>query len=271
MAAYKSRVLYEKFKHHLRPMSHYAMGHLPTWGRLVTKLHVGALGNLFTQTPGLRHVVRAMAGVDQRRPMPKFRKGASARKDAAREIARREPQGKPVAIWADSFSDAFEGNQLLGLVATLISAGYAPRMIEQDACCGLTWITTGQLDGAKAHLRKALDVLYPIAKAGTPIVGMEPSCMAVWRSDAGELLEGDERVAEVAHATHTGRTAGQDRRMQLRPVGPHDRRPAALPPVAWCSVGLPTRSCWNAPAPRWSPAVAAGWPATSVWRRAITR
>ncbi|CEG99349.1 FAD-binding and (Fe-S)-binding domain-containing protein [Propionibacterium freudenreichii] len=213
MAAYKSRVLYEKFKHHLRPMSHYAMGHLPTWGRLVTKLHVGALGNLFTQTPGLRHVVRAMAGVDQRRPMPKFRKGASARKDAAREIARREPQGKPVAIWADSFSDAFEGNQLLGLVATLISAGYAPRMIEQDACCGLTWITTGQLDGAKAHLRKALDVLYPIAKAGTPIVGMEPSCMAVWRSDAGELLEGDERVAEVAHATHTlaellGKTEG---------------------------------------------------------------
>lgn len=203
MAAYKSRVLYERFKHRLRPMSHYAMGHLPTWGRLVTMLHVGALGNLFTQTPGLRNVVKALAGVDQRRPMPKFRKGSSARRDAAREVSRRKPQGKPVAIWVDSFSDAFEGDQMLGLVATLISAGYQPKVIEQNACCGLTWITTGQLDGAKAHLRNALDVLHPIAAAGIPIVGMEPSCMAVWRSDAGELLEDDARVPVVAKATHT--------------------------------------------------------------------
>nr|WP_091969576.1 FAD-binding and (Fe-S)-binding domain-containing protein [Propionibacterium cyclohexanicum] len=203
MAAYKSRVLFERFRHRLRPLSHYAMGKLPTWGRLVTSLRVGALGNVFTQTPGLRAMVKTVAGVDLRRPMPRFRRGASARTEAAKQLRRRPAEGRPVAIWVDSFSDAFEGGQILGLVATLVSAGFAPQIIEQDACCGLTWITTGQLDGARHHLRHALDVLTPIAESGTPIVGMEPSCMAVWRSDAAELLEGDSRVATVAHATRT--------------------------------------------------------------------
>ena len=206
MAAYKSRVLYERFKHRFwaSPRSHLAMGWLPTWGRLVTRLHAGAVGNFFLQTPGLRHLVRWLAWVDQRRPMPRFRTGGSARSEAAASLrARRQDEGRPVAIWVDSFSDAFEGNQAMGLVQTLVAAGYAPQVIEQDACCGLTWITTGQLEGARRHLRHALEVLYPIAAQGIPIVGLEPSCMAVWRSDAAELLDGDERVEVVTGAVST--------------------------------------------------------------------
>ncbi len=216
MAAYKSRVLYEKFRHRFwaRPRSHFAMGRLPTWGRLVTGLHAGAIGNFFLQTPGLRHLVRWFAWVDQRRPMPRFRTGGSARSEIAAGLRRRSgtaagsrgrpaAQSRPVAVWIDSFSDAFEGGQATGLVRTLLAAGYEPQVVEQGACCGLTWITTGQLDGARTHLRHALEALYPIAARGIPIVGLEPSCMAVWRSDASELLAGDERVGVVAGAMST--------------------------------------------------------------------
>ena len=38
---------------------------------------------------------------------------------------------------------------------------------------------------------------------GIPVVGTEPSCLAVWRSDALELLADDPRVAEVARQTFT--------------------------------------------------------------------
>ena len=77
----------------------------------------------------------------------------------------------------------------------------------------MTWISTGQLDGARRQLRTALDVLHPHVAAGTPIVGLEPSCTAVWRSDAPELLPDDPRVAEVARGVFTlaellGRTEG---------------------------------------------------------------
>ncbi len=110
---------------------------------------------------------------------------------------------KECIIWVDSFTDAFVGNQLAGLVQTLVRAGFEPRVLQENACCGLTWITTGQLDGARKQLRNALDILHPIVEAGIPIVGLEPSCMAVWHSDAKELLHGDERVQPVADGIHT--------------------------------------------------------------------
>ncbi len=213
MAAYKSRVLYESFRRRLRPLSHYALGWLPRWGRMVTGVPgLGFLANLGTQTPGLQHLVRGLAGVDQRRPMPKFRTRGSAR----REFRHQEPgTGTPVAVWVDSFSDSFVGTQTAALVTVLADAGYAPRVLQEPVCCGLTWITTGQLDGARDHLRKAVEVLAPLAEAGIPIVGLEPSCMAVWRSDAPELLPDDPRVAAVAAATTTlaellGRTRGYE-------------------------------------------------------------
>lgn len=201
MAAYKSRVLFEKYRGRLRPRSHYAMGLLPRWGRLVSSAPgLGRVANLFTQTPGIAALVKWAAGVDRRRPMPKFRTSGNARRGVERPAV--EPGAPRVAVWVDSFTDAFEGTQLPALLTVLSDAGYAPEVIGEDACCGLTWITTGQLDGARAQLRRALDVLAPLAEADVAIVGMEPSCMAVWRSDAAELID-DPRVEVVAAKVHT--------------------------------------------------------------------
>jgi Fe-S oxidoreductase len=82
-------------------------------------------------------------------------------------------------------------------------AGYQTIVPERSACCGLTWISTGQLDGARRRLSALLDVLGPYAGAGIPIVGLEPSCTAVLRSDLGDLFPGDPRAAAVAEATRT--------------------------------------------------------------------
>ncbi len=88
-------------------------------------------------------------------------------------------------------------------MAVLRDAGYQVIIPERPACCGLTWISTGQLDGARRRLRGLLDVLAPYAQAGTPIVGLEPSCTAVLRSDLADLLPGDPRATAVAAAVHT--------------------------------------------------------------------
>jgi Fe-S oxidoreductase len=87
----------------------------------------------------------------------------------------------------------------------LRAAGYEPRLPSGSVCCGLTWITTGQLDGARKILSRTVAALAPDAHAGVPIVGIEPSCTAVLRSDALELLDGDELAAaeQVAAATMT--------------------------------------------------------------------
>ena len=193
MAAYKAEVLDQTYAGRLRPRSHYALGWLPRWGRLITRHPALArLVNLTTGTPGLRRLVRWVAGVDQRRTLPRF-----AEQAARRRVALPPGDGRPVMVWVDSFSDGFTGAGVEAVVEVLRSAGYAPRFLERAACCGLTWISTGQLEGARRQLRAALDVLHPVVAAGIPVVGLEPSCTAVWRSDAAELLPGDSRVAVV--------------------------------------------------------------------------
>lgn len=198
MAAYKARVLDESYRGRLRPRSHYALGWLPRWGRLITGVPgVSRLVNLTTGTPGLRSLVRWAAGVDQRRQLPRFA-GRPARRRLARAAGGSgRAGGRDVVVWVDSFSDCFAGSGVEAVWSVLESAGYAPRLLDRPACCGLTWITTGQLAGARRRLRSALDVLHPVVAAGVPVVGLEPSCLAVWRSDAADLLPADPRVSDV--------------------------------------------------------------------------
>lgn len=195
MATYKAQVLDHSYRGRVRPRSHYTLGWLPRWGRLITRL--GALAGVINTgmgLPGIRSVIKWSAGVDQRRQLPRFA-GRPARK---RVRSRTGGAGRPVIVWVDSFSDCFTGDGAAAVVEVLKEAGYAPRLLHRNACCGLTWISTGQLDGARRQLRQALDVLHPEIAAGVPVVGVEPSCLAVWRSDAPELLPDDPRVPEVA-------------------------------------------------------------------------
>jgi FAD/FMN-containing dehydrogenase/Fe-S oxidoreductase len=199
MAAYKSQVLHHTYRRKIRPRSHYALGWLPRWGRLITRARpLSGLINASTATPGVRTLLRWAAGIDQRRSLPRFASVA-----ARKRVGIPESSGDPAIVWVDSFSDCFTGDVVGATVSVLTAAGYAPQLVERPACCGLTWISTGQLDGARRQLRTALDILHPYVAAGTPVVGLEPSCLAVWRSDAAELLPGDPRVADVAAGIFT--------------------------------------------------------------------
>jgi Fe-S oxidoreductase len=88
-------------------------------------------------------------------------------------------------------------------VKVLTAAGYDVVVPGEQACCGLTWISTGQLDGARRRLDNLLRVLGPYAVNGIPILGLEPSCTAVLRSDLLDLFPDDPRAAAVAAATRT--------------------------------------------------------------------
>ena len=115
----------------------------------------------------------------------------------------RDPSGRPYAlVWADSFSQTLDDTGARAVVDVLEANGFAP-IVAPDACCGLTWITTGQLSGAKKHLASLLGVLAPFAASGIPIVGVEPSCTAVLRDDLLDLLPEDPRSLLVSSATRT--------------------------------------------------------------------
>ena len=148
-----------------------------------------------------RERVGAQASPDSTRE----REGATASSMADSPIlgGPRDPSGRPYAlVWADSFSQTLDDAGARAVVDVLEANGFAP-IVAPDACCGLTWITTGQLSGAKKHLASLLGVLAPFAASGIPIVGVEPSCTAVLRDDLLDLLPEDPRSALVAGATRT--------------------------------------------------------------------
>lgn len=197
VAAYKSRVLAEAYRHRPRPRSHYALGWLPTWGRVVTAVPgLAAVVNAALAAPGLGRAARWLAGVDRRRGLPRF----ASRRASSRKVP--AGTGRPVVVWVDSFTDTLDAGRLDAVLAVLVAAGFAPSVLRRTACCGLPWITTGQREHAARLLRHSLELLHPIIAAGTPVVGLEPSCVAVWRSDAAELVD-DPRVAALAAGIHT--------------------------------------------------------------------
>jgi Fe-S oxidoreductase len=107
-----------------------------------------------------------------------------------------------VALWVDSFTDHFAPEVAEAAARVLEAAGYRVQVPGADTCCGLTWITTGQLDGARRILADTVRSLAPLVDAGIPIVGLEPSCTAVLRGDARELLD-DPAAERVAAGTRT--------------------------------------------------------------------
>ena len=197
MATYKAEVLYQRYRRRPRPPAHYSLGWLPRWARLASR--APGLANAALGTPVLAGLAKRLAGIDARRPLPQF-----AAPSFRQWFARHPVQAGPVVLlWVDTFTDYFTPEVGQAAVRVLEAAGYAVEITSQPLCCGLTWISTGQLDGARRQLRRSLDALESAVEAGTPIVGLEPSCTAVLRGDVTELLPADPRARQVRSATRT--------------------------------------------------------------------
>ena len=204
-------------------------GTFTAWARrhslLADSVPAGDAASSFTATPGTatRAAASSAAATDARErggipaasipasPGPtRERGGAPASSTPASSMTAspilsgpRDPSGRPYAlVWADSFSQTLDDAGARAVVDVLEANGFAP-IVAPDACCGLTWVTTGQLTGAKKHLSSLLGILAPFAAAGIPIVGVEPSCTAVLRDDLLDLLPEDPRSALVSGATRT--------------------------------------------------------------------
>ncbi|TDC48613.1 FAD-binding oxidoreductase [Jiangella ureilytica] len=202
IATYKSEFLYRAYHGRFRPRRHYLLGRLPSWARLAG-LAPRTVNGVLAIRP-LRRALLRLGGLDPRRDVPRFAVPAFRRWWRRQPALPAGPAHRgPVLVWVDSFTDAFSPGAARAAVRVLTAAGYAVAVSAGEVCCALTWITTGQLDHAKTRLRRLLAAFEPHARAGTPIVGLEPSCTAVLRGDLVELLGDDPRAHAVAAATRT--------------------------------------------------------------------
>ncbi|MEU7866383.1 FAD-binding and (Fe-S)-binding domain-containing protein [Dactylosporangium sp. NPDC049140] len=196
MATYKAEFLHHHYAGRLRPREHYSLGWLPLLARAASV--APDLASLAARLPGAKR----LAGIDPQRSVPRF---APARID--KWLRRRGSRGTGergrVLLFPDSFTTAFAPAIAAAAVGVLEAAGFEVIVPPRPVCCGLTWISTGQLGTARRVLRRTVDTLAPYMREGLPLVGLEPSCTAVFRSDLGELFGRDQDAGRLARQSVT--------------------------------------------------------------------
>ncbi|MDQ0488687.1 FAD-binding and (Fe-S)-binding domain-containing protein [Streptomyces cellulosae] len=222
MATYKAEFLHHHYEGRRRPAAHYAMGWLPVWLSWAARTRTAGVVNALASVGPLARPAKRMGGIAGEREIPRL-----ATEPFTRWWRRRRPGaggGPPVVLWPDTFTEHLSPSVGRAAVRVLEAAGMrvvlpptlrlpsAARLGDARSrsplslltarrgrvCCGLTYISTGQLDRARTVLRRTLDLLEPVLATDAPLVVLEPSCAAALRTDAPELLHDDPRAARLA-------------------------------------------------------------------------
>ncbi|MFF9299858.1 FAD-binding and (Fe-S)-binding domain-containing protein [Streptomyces sp. NPDC014764] len=223
MATYKAEFLHHHYAGRRRPAAHYAMGRLPVWLSWAARTRTAGVANALASVGPLARPAKRVGGIAEEREIPRV-----AREPFTRWWRRRRSsaasEGPLVVLWPDTFTEHLSPSVGRAAVRVLEAAGLRvalPPTLRPasggrvgDArsraalslltarrgrvCCGLTYISTGQLDRARTVLSRTLDLLEPVLATDAPLVVLEPSCAAALRTDAPELLHDDPRAARLA-------------------------------------------------------------------------
>lgn len=207
LATSKAIALHERFRGRRRPRANVLLGHLPEIAaRLAPLVRPAAAGRLAGRVAGMPRIARlvaAAAGIDPRRGIPvpvsePFRRWFDGRRSGRGD-------GPEIVLFTDTFTQWFEPGPGQATVTVLKAAGYRPVVTTRQVCCGLTHVTTGQLDEAAERAEDLVTELLPHVRAGRLVVGVEPSCLATIRDDVPRLVAAsrEAEAREVAAATRT--------------------------------------------------------------------
>lgn len=192
MATYKAEFLSHYYEGRLRPLPAYTMGLIYWWAGIASKMP--------TLANAMMAVTKPFSGVARERQMPRFAKKTFRERFTERRVA---AEGRRVLLWPDTFNNHFLPETALAAVDVLERAGYRVEIPRKRLCCGRPLYDWGFLDPAKNLLRETLDALAPVLDADVPVVGLEPSCVSVFRDELLGFFPNDPRAQKLAASALT--------------------------------------------------------------------
>ncbi|MDQ6914167.1 MAG: 4Fe-4S dicluster domain-containing protein, partial [Verrucomicrobiota bacterium] len=194
IATYKAEFLAHYYKGRLRPIYAYAFGLIHIGARFASLMP--RIANFFTQAPIFSDVLKLIIGVAPQRHMPAFAKYTF--KDWFRKRAARNEGKPPVILWPDTFNNYFHPRTAQAATEVLEAAGFRVIVPMKDFCCGRPLYDYGMLDTAQRWLRQILVGMREEIRADIPVVGLEPSCLAVFRDELLNLFPNDQDAQRLA-------------------------------------------------------------------------
>ena len=199
MATYKAEYFGHYYKGKIRPRSAYAFGLIDKWASMAT--HIPSLANFISSSQFLSPLFKWTGGIAPERKIPQFAKEAFTKSRRNKEASHNSDN--TVMLWPDTFNNYFFPEVLEAGEKVLKSGGYDVIVPYKKFCCGRALYDFGMLDRAKSYLMDILDNLSEYIQAGVPFVGMEPSCIAVFRNELGNLFPHDNNAKRLQNNFHT--------------------------------------------------------------------
>ncbi len=104
-------------------------------------------------------------------------------------------------LWADTFTNYFHAKIGVAAVEALEDAGFHVIVPQRHLCCGRPLYDYGFLDLARRYAENVVEHLREEIRAGMPVVGIEPSCVAVFKDELKKLKTQDEDAKRLAKQT----------------------------------------------------------------------
>jgi Fe-S oxidoreductase len=193
MPTLKAEYLSHRYRGRLRPRAAYVFGLIDQASRVACR--VPTLANAVARTP----LFKAAAGIHPDRHVPEFAPTTLKNWFAKRPL--QNGGGRRVILWADTFTNHLEPEVGVAAVETLEDAGFHVVVPQGHLCCGRPLYDYGMLDLAEAYLRRVLAALQDEIRAGTPVVGIEPSCVAVFKDELLKLWPMNQDARRLAKQT----------------------------------------------------------------------
>ncbi|BEP54988.1 FAD-binding and (Fe-S)-binding domain-containing protein [Variovorax sp. V118] len=194
MAKMKVEFLDHYKKRHGHTLKDKLVAYMPDYAHRASRMPW--LLNLRNRVPGAAWLGEKMLGFSAKRSLPEWRTDTFWRaKDAVAvglfsdqaSVLAAAARGEKVAVlFVDTFNGTFESENAVAAARVLHAAGYALHTVEKGGghhCCGRTFLASGMVDEAKVRAGALIDALLPLAQAGVPIVGLEPSCLLTLRDE----------------------------------------------------------------------------------------
>ena len=198
MATYKAEFLAHYYAGRLRPRSAYALGLIYWWSRAAS--HAPGLANAMTHAPLLGRLAKYAGGIAQQRDVPRFA-AEPFRSWYRKRGGSKVDDGPEVILWPDTFNNYFHPEVARSAVEVLEAARVRVIVPNTLLCCGRPLYDYGMLPTAKRLLSHVVDTLRTQIRDGVPVVGLEPSCLSVFRDELRNLFPHDEDAIRLSQQT----------------------------------------------------------------------
>jgi Fe-S oxidoreductase len=188
MAKLKYEFLHHYYKANGLPLRNRLFGRIERLNRLASRLPT--IANWMTSVPFNRWLIEKVLGIDRRRPLPALAEQTFTDWFGQRPARTAAPRGE-VVLFHDTFVTHNTPEIGHAAVQLLEAAGYRVVLIDRK-CCGRPLISKGMLTEARDNAAWNVERLYPYAKRGVAIVGLEPSCLLTLRDEWVDLLRTEE-------------------------------------------------------------------------------